>query len=108
MGGIMIDWLKAAWADLIQVLKDILQAILDFFLDIGILVLELILDAIYAIVNLIPVPSFLQNGMGSMLSGIDPSVLYFLDQSGLDAAFALLGTGIAFRLIRKLITLGQW
>lgn len=104
----MIDWLKSAYNDLIDWFKSILQALFDFISDIFILVLDGILTAIAAIIDTIPIPDFLSNGLNPYLNGIDPSVLYFLQQSGMAQALALIGVGVVFRLTRKVFTLGRW
>ena len=104
----MISWLSNAYGDLIAWFKAILQAIFDFFRDIGILVLELFLEGLSLLITSIPVPEFLSNGLGSYLNNVDPAILYFLGKSGLTESFALLAAGLTFRLLRKLFTLGQW
>jgi hypothetical protein len=104
----MIDWIKEAWNDLIEWFKAILQAIFDYFSDLFILVLDGFLGAVSSLIASVPVPDFLSNGLGSYLNGIDSGVLYFLSQSGITPAFAILGAGVTFRLLRKLFTLGQW
>jgi hypothetical protein len=104
----MITWLKQAWADLTQWFIAIFKSIVEFFTDLPVLVLEAFLDAIISILNSLPVPDFLDSGLGSFLNGISSDVLYFLSMSGFDNAVAILGTGFGFRMLRKLFTLGQW
>ncbi|MBQ0725492.1 MAG: DUF2523 domain-containing protein [Cycloclasticus sp.] len=104
----MFDWFKDAYNDLIQWFKDIFNAVVDFFTELPIKILDGLLSAISSAINSIPVPDFLQNGLSTLINGIDPSVLYFLDQSNFPECLAILGAGLSFRLSRKLFTLGQW
>jgi len=104
----MINWIKQAWSDLTQWFIALFNAITDFFTDLLVLQLEAFLDGILFLINAIPVPDFLSNGIDALVSAIPPEIHYFLDVSGFDNALALLGAGISFRLLRKLFTLGQW
>ena len=109
MGGVvMFDWVASAYDDLITWMLEIFNAVIDFFVELPIKILDGVLDAIASIFNAIPVPDFLSNGLGVMINGIDPAVIYFLSKSGFVEALAILGVGISFRLTRKLFTLGQW
>lgn len=91
------EWVYGIWIDFVE-----------FVLDIGIFILELLLAGIQFAISAIPVPAFLQNGIAPLFSAVDPAILYFLDASGIPAALALLGAGLSFRLLRKFITLFQW
>jgi hypothetical protein len=104
----MSDFFQDLYNDFIGWVVAVFDAIIAFFADLLILILDGFLSAIATIIESIPAPDFIQNGLQFYLSGIDPSILYFLSISGLDTAFALLGSGLAFRLLRKLVTLGQW
>jgi len=104
----MLQWLKNAWNGLLDWLQSLWDAFVSFLNDLGILILDAFLSSIAGLINLLPVPDFLGTGLQSFISGIDPSVLYFLSRSGFDAAIALIGTAVLFRLTRKLLTLGQW
>jgi hypothetical protein len=104
----MISWIKQAWADLTQWFIAIFNAVVDFFTDLPVLLLESFLDAILYLIQSIPVPDFLSNGMSAFMAGIPSDIFYFLSMSGFDNALAVLGAGVSFRLLRKLFTLGQW
>ena len=109
MGGfIMFDWFNDTYNDFINWIKNFFTSITDFLLDLPIKILDLFLDAISSLINSIPVPDFLSNGLNGLFTSIDPSVLYFLDKSSLPEAFLILSAGLTFRLTRKLFTLGQW
>lgn len=104
----MFEWIRNAYNGLIGWLRGLWDAFVAFLTDLPVVILDGALSAIAALIEAIPVPAFLQSGLGAYLSGIDPAVLYFLSRSGLTEGFALLGAGLTFRLLRKLFTLGQW
>lgn len=87
-----------------------LRAILDLLADAVTWVLEMILVAMASVLSLIPSPSFLteSNALGALLSGLPPFALFVIGQLHVAEAFAVIGAGVAFRLARKLATLGQW
>lgn len=104
----MFSWIEELWntfkAWFLDVIADFLSWVWEFFGSI----FAAILDAIATVVALIPVPSFLTGGLQQYLGGIDPAVLYFLSQSGFATGLALVGSGVVFRMLRKIFTLGQW
>lgn len=104
----MFQWFTNAYEGLKTFLTQIYNDTTEFITDLPVSILAQITDSIASSVEAIAVPSFLVGGIGFYLSGIDPAVLYFLDMSGFDAGIALLGSGLAFRLLRKTVTLGQW
>lgn len=108
----MFDWLSTKldnlWKAFIEFFANIWKAFTEFVLDLPAQILELILNAISSLVSSIPVPSFLQNGASVLFANLDSSVLFFLNISGLFQGLAIFGSGVAFRLLRKIFTLGQW
>lgn len=104
----MIEWLQSAWDSLVGWFAGLWKAFKDFMSDLGILVLEQVLNAVATIIEAIPIPSFMTTSLSDYLMGIDPSVTYFLSRSGFVEALGILGLGVVFRLSRKLATLGRW
>jgi hypothetical protein len=105
--------MQAGWLDDItgwfkRQFEAIWNAILQFFTDAFSWVLESVLDIFADIVEAIPVPDFLSNGLGTMFGNLDPAVLYFVGLFRIPEGLAILGAGVGFRLLRKLFTLGQW
>lgn len=108
------------WNKLSSFLTDIFNAVGDsvkeywddaikFFEDLPIKIFEGFLGVIASAIEAIPVPSFAAGGgLQSALNSISPDILYFLSQSGVSQGMAILGAAMAFRLGRKLLTLGQW
>lgn len=91
------DWAKGIWDD-----------VLEFLDDLPVNIFEALLDGIATVLEAIPVPEFITQNLGFYLNGIDPGVLYFVNRSGFAQAIAMLGAGFSFRMVRKLVTLGQW
>lgn len=92
-----LDFWKGLFADLVQ-----------FLTELPLKFLDLILDAVLALINAIPAPSFIEGkNIGSFFDGI-PYVPYFLDRSGFAECIAIVGAGVAFLLARKALTLFQW
>ena len=104
----MFDWVGEVLQWGLDVISQIFIALGEMVKDLGVLLLESVLNVFLLVISFLSLPSFLAEGLGSYLGGIDPSVLYFLSKSGISAAFNLIGAGVIFRLTRKLLTLGQW
>lgn len=86
-------WFLAAW---------------DFVTDLLIGFFDLVVTAFVSLISAVPVPAWLQSGLGSTWGGMDSGVLYIATQCGVPAALGIIGAGYAFRLTRKFLTLFQW
>lgn len=95
-----------AW--LFDLVKAVFNAAWQFIVDLVATVLDAILGALAALLALIPLPSFLSDGLQSLYGQLDPGIGYVLSQSGLPAALAIIGSAYVFRLARKFATLFQW
>lgn len=96
------DWFREQFEKLFGFLVDLAKdAILWWF--------EKLLALGATIIEKIPVPEFLQNlGIGSMLQQAGPVVAWAVTTFKLAEAFAFIGAAYAFRLARKVMTLGKW
>ena len=104
-----MDWLSSITTWLIALVKAIWSDFTDFLNEFWILIAETVLTAIASTIVAIPAPAFLDSfSMASLLSHLPSSLLYFLAYLQLPEAFALIGMGFTFRMVRKLITLFQW
>ena len=92
-----LNWLGELLADVIGWIKDAL-----------LWVFEMLLNGIAAVIGAIPVPDFLQHGIASVAASIPSDIQYFLFMSGINDGILIISAGVAFRLTRKLVTLGQW
>ncbi len=99
-----MDWFDS----LIDWIKQFFTGLVDFFLDLPVILLEGILGAISSLISSIPVPDFASSGFQTVISSFPTSVLWAMSVTGIPECLAIIGTGVAFRLTRKLFTLGQW
>lgn len=97
----LINWLLNA-------VQGFFSDLVEFLTDLPKKILEAVLNAIAMVFESIPVPQFIDSGLQFLVNGVDPSILYFLQRSDFPEALAIIGAGFAFRLTRKLFTLGQW
>lgn len=108
----IVSWFKAlfAWiARIFEWFKGVFLDFMEFFLDLPVVILEGFLDGVIYILVLIPVPGFLEGTtLQFLFNSLGPDILYFVDFFGLHYGLAVIGTGVAFRLTRKALTLGQW
>jgi len=104
----VFDWVGDVLDWLLDVISQIFIGLAEMVQDLGVMLLEVVLDLALVVIGFLTLPTFLAGGLGSYLNAIDPAVLYFLSKSGISAGFELLGAGLMFRLTRKLLTLGQW
>lgn len=70
---------------------------------------DVVMELFSSIVELIGVPSFLQNvSLCNYLEQVHPYALWLMGTFRISEGLALIAAGYAFRLLRKLLTLGQW
>jgi hypothetical protein len=102
------NWFLDLYDDLKDFLMDILKEVFEFIKDIALNVFELLLQGVVFVLSSIPVPDFLTTGIDTLASGLHPSVLWMLGQTGFAQGLAIFGAGVMFRMTRKVFTLGQW
>lgn len=93
---------------LVDLVRKVFDALWTWITDAAIAVAEGVLTALAALLALIPMPAFLAAGMQAFFNGLGGDILYFLNACGLPSALAIIGSGYAFRLVRKVVTLFQW
>jgi hypothetical protein len=104
----LINYLSSTWNGFITWIQELLTSLLTWVKDLFLNVFELMMDGVVYVFTALTPPDFLTSGMQSVVSVIPNDISYFLSQSGLAAGIAIYGTGVSFRLLRKLFTLGQW
>lgn len=106
----MDQWLKLITDWIVGLVKAILGFIADLVRDVLVWVLDALLGALGDLIASIPAPAFLSNGsgLGGLLGGLPPFALYVIQNARLTEALAIISAGVAFNLLRKLFTLGQW
>jgi len=98
----LLDWLWSA-------IKAVFAALWDFVTDLFVALVGALFDLFAWIIQHIPVPEFLASAsLSGLFANVDPSILYFVHFFNLPACLGLIGAGVAFRLLRKALTLGQW
>ncbi|MDD5385513.1 MAG: hypothetical protein PHG89_11645 [Gallionella sp.] len=108
-----MDWLSTKLDNVLtwfaSVLGSVFSALIDLLRDFVVFVLDSIFNVIVALFSALPVPSFMAaNQLSTLFSVLPPTVIWLLSQTGVFEGFAVLGAGVAFNLLRKIVTLGQW
>ncbi|GGI21067.1 DUF2523 domain-containing protein [Oxalicibacterium faecigallinarum] len=94
---------------LLELVLKVIKSIWDLLTDIAIAVTDLVLSALAAVIRAIPAPEFLtQYGIGNLINQFSSDILFFASAFGLNDCFAVLAAGFGFRMVRKIVTLGQW
>lgn len=106
--------LRVGWLDdltnwLRQQVERLFDGIVDYFTAYALFMLETLFDAAAAVLEMIPVPEFMtQYSLGQFFAMMPPEILYFVGVFNLAEGLSIIGAGYGFRLLRKLLTLGQW
>tara|TARA_R100000750_G_scaffold45903_1_gene30944 strand:- start:1151 stop:1444 length:294 start_codon:yes stop_codon:yes gene_type:complete len=88
--------------------KGLFNDLTEFLTDLPVQVVKSVLSAIAGLIESITPPEFLNHSLGDSLGPAMGNVGYFLAQVGMPEAMGILAAGLAFRLLRKVLTLGQW
>lgn len=120
----LTEWIKNQFEELGDSVGNALQDLIDWFgetyTELTNFFRELAHDALYAtlealfsvvvqLANSIPVPDFLQQyNLDAILGEGGPWVAFVFGNLGFGSCLAVIAAGWAFRLLRKVVTLGQW
>lgn len=106
----MTEWLANLTTWIVELVKSVFLTLVDFVKDAVVWVLDAILGALSAAIAAIPAPAFLTQGLnvGTLINGLPPFALYIAGQTRIAEALAIISAGVAFYLVRKIVTLGQW
>ena len=85
--------------------KGIFTELINFLTELPILVLQGILGAIATVIEAIPAPDIITT---SITDYIHEDIAWFLVMSNFPAGLAIIGTGITFYFLRRILTLGIW
>lgn len=103
--GALLHWIGRIFEWMGGIFKDLMA----FILDIPLKILQGFLDGVLYLLGKIPAPEFMtQYSLQTLFNQLPESVLYFVGLFGIPQGLAILGLGVAFRLTRKALTLGQW
>lgn len=107
-----MDWLTEKIDNALKWFGDAIKAVFDaittWLKDFFIWILDALLSGIASVFELIAVPDFLAQGLAPLFSSLPAPLVYLMAQTGFFEALAIVGGGVAFNLIRKAVTLGQW
>lgn len=104
-----MGWLSDATDWLGEQIEAVWNATEAFFSDLLVGAVETVLDLVSTIANGIPVPEFLQGiSICGTLSQAGPTAAWISDICHLPEGMTAIAGGFAFRMLRKLLTLGQW
>lgn len=85
------------------------DAIVVFFKDLVLFAIDQMLQLVSLVVEMLPVPEFLeQNSLNVMLGKAGPVVGWFVQTFRVGECFAMISVAITFRMMRKILTLGKW
>ena len=102
-------WLSQLTGWVANVVHTFFSAIVQVLKDLVTYVLGVILGLVVTAISAVGTPSFLADySLGTVLGQAGPVVGFFLAQFQIPAGLAMIGTGYAFRLARKFLTLFQW
>lgn len=106
--------MRAGWLDdltewLWNLVAESFGALWELVVDALLYAVEVILDVGASIIEAIPVPEFLESmSLCALFSAAGPTVGWALQTFNVGESLGIIAGGYAFRLLRKLITLGQW
>ena len=105
----MDNWLQKITNWFYSLVNAIFDAIVGFFHDIFMWIVNTILDAVAYLIVSIPAPSFLNSiNIGNLINQLPSFALYCVNHAHIPQAMLIVLSGVLFRLARKFFTLGQW
>ncbi len=94
------------WDKIKQFVKDLLVELKDWVFDVFLRILKAILDGIAWVIEQIEPPDFMMNN--NIGDYIHEDVGWFLVQSQVGPALAIVGSAYLFYFLRRVLTLGIW
>ena len=102
------DWLSDKLENIAKWFIGLIEKLLDALKAMVLWLFEQLLNMIHAVISGLPVPDFFHGTLQSGANGLLPLTSYLLGQSGVAQGFMLIGAAYVFRMLRKIVTLGQW
>lgn len=98
----LTDWIKEA-------IESVWDAFVEFMGDLVVTAIEGVLSLFVVMINALPVPDFLTAySLDGLLSQAGGTILWLVGTFRIGECLSIIAAGWAFRLLRKLFTLGQW
>lgn len=102
-------WLTDLTQWLLRQIQRFWDALVAFFNDLLILAIQTMLALMIKMIGALPVPDFLKNySIGTLLGNAGSTVGWFVQTFKLGECLALIGSAVAFRILRKVMTMGKW
>ena len=98
----LTNWLK-------EQIVALWNAFTEFMGDLFLLWVEHSLSLIIWVLDRLPVPEFLtQHSIGSVLGNAGPTVAWMITTFRIGESLTVIGSAMAFYIIRRVLTLGIW
>mgnify|MGYP001546031711 CR=1 FL=1 len=102
------DFLNNLWASLVDLVRAYWDAFTAFLTDLPIRFIDGLLGALATLIEALPRPDFLSEGLSTLFAGMGGGIMFFLAEFKVPEALALVGAAFAFRFLRRVLTLGIW
>lgn len=94
----LVEQIQLLWADFVEFMN-------DFFVGM----VEGVLSMFLLAINALPVPDFLTTySLNTLFSQAGSTIMWLVGTFRIGECLGVIAAGWAFRLLRKLFTLGQW
>lgn len=104
----MIDF-QALYDWFTNLFKGIFGDVVNIINDLLVLVVMKVLQIVSYILGALPAPDFLNtHSLNSLAGGLGSDVLWFMSQTRIPEAFAMIGVAVGFRILRRFLTFGIW
>lgn len=104
-----MGWLTEFTDWLVEQLIALFESIVEFFKDLVVYTLDAVCDFFATIIESIPVPDWLTTySLDGLLGNAGPTIAWIVGTFKIGEGLGVVALGVAFRLLRKLFTLGQW
>lgn len=105
----MDGWLEKISKFFKDLFAEAFEGLFDLLKDILLWLVENVLTGVGDLLELIPDPCCVPvNWVGDLIAKMPPFAIYVVSQIDFKSALTIIGCGVAFRLLRKLVTLFQW
>lgn len=102
-------WLQDATNWLRDQFKAVWDAFIAFMGDLVLTCVEAVCNFFATVIEAIPVPEWVTSySLNGMLSQAGQEIAWLVGTFKIGECLSIIGLGYAFRLLRKLFTLGQW
>lgn len=102
-GGVFNDFFSPIW----DMMVSALSTLADVLSDLVLWAFCGVAEGMLYVANNLAVPAYV-NSLQTVTNSLDPVVGYLMFRSGFPEALLIIGGGMSFYVLRKLVTLGNW